>query len=93
MPLLAQVSGEFVGYATAETYALLNGQTGRIQVLFPYDRLQLQPQILAVDHTDFLFVTGDAQHAMGVFVSTEGSAVRGTIQWDQAPWSLGKNSC
>ena len=54
--------------------------------LFPYDSSSMSPLVYAISSGEFLLLTASAQgFGIGVFVSSKGEPIRGTLQWPAKP--------
>ncbi|KAI8997976.1 vacuolar sorting protein 39 domain 1-domain-containing protein [Gaertneriomyces semiglobifer] len=75
--------------ADREHYKLINTATGEIVTLFPYD-LNLQRPVAAVtEDGDYLVVTATHKgQGLGLFVSSTGEPIHGTLEWSAIPLSL-----
>jgi hypothetical protein len=81
-------------------YNIVDKRGNDVHPLFPLNfdvrsgfgnmHLVIRPVIVAISSKEFLVVTGNAGMAIGIFVSSTGDPVRGTLQWPAAPISLGK---
>ncbi|KAJ3368766.1 transforming growth factor, beta receptor associated protein 1 [Kappamyces sp. JEL0680] len=76
-------------FADSKSYNLLSIKRDKIIPLFPYDSESLAPIIYSIGKGEFLLVTGSAQgFGIGVFVSSLGEPIRGTLQWPALPLAV-----
>ncbi|KAK6096437.1 hypothetical protein MT418_003272 [Batrachochytrium dendrobatidis] len=82
-------NGQVICAADALTYKLINLDTGGCIPLFPYEKLQMSPVAVMIGDGEFLLVTASAQGVgLGVFISSTGEPIRGTLQWPSVPISM-----
>ncbi|KAJ3121307.1 SPT3 Dosage dependent suppressor of Ty-induced promoter mutations-like protein [Physocladia obscura] len=86
---LLRKSGRTLLAADASTYKLINDRNGAVTPLFPYDRTLMKPIVCAIGPSEFLLAFATANGiGLGMFVNSNGDAVRGTIQWSALPKSI-----
>ncbi|KAJ1340972.1 hypothetical protein BSLG_004445 [Batrachochytrium salamandrivorans] len=72
--------------ADTQTYKLVRLDTGVCTPLFPYEKSQMTPVAVLVGDGEFLLATSSAQGVgLGVFISSAGEPIRGTLQWPSVP--------
>ncbi|TPX49226.1 hypothetical protein SeMB42_g02687 [Synchytrium endobioticum] len=89
--LILQRVGSIVCAADTGSYKIINLNTAETIPLFSYDRAAFRPTLTCIGETgEFLVVTAgnQAQSALGVFVSSSGDPVKGTLQWPMVPKSI-----
>ncbi|KAJ3070550.1 transforming growth factor, beta receptor associated protein 1 [Rhizoclosmatium hyalinum] len=87
--ILLRKCGRSILAADAQNYKLVNERNGSVTTLFPYDRAVMKPIICAIGRSEFLLVLATAPGvALGMFVNSNGDAVRGTLQWSAIPKSI-----
>ncbi|KAI9340831.1 CNH domain-containing protein [Obelidium mucronatum] len=81
--------GRTILAADTETYKLISERSGAVTPLFPYDRTLMKPIICPIGKSEFLLAFTTAQMiGLGMFVNSNGDAVRGTLQWSAVPKSI-----
>lgn len=67
-------------------YSLISSNGEFCIPLFPYDSLTMDPVVYPIYKDEFLLVTGTEKGCgIGVFVSSAGEPIRGTLQWPSMP--------
>ncbi|KAI9208292.1 uncharacterized protein BJ171DRAFT_237716 [Polychytrium aggregatum] len=75
--------------ADQSSYKILNVETSQEFQLFPYDRQLMRPMVVAIQEDEFLLVIGTPQQTgLGMFVTGNGDAIRGTLEWPAMPKSV-----
>ncbi|KAJ3331229.1 Folylpolyglutamate synthetase [Blyttiomyces sp. JEL0837] len=75
--------------ADAQTYKMIDTTSGETIPLFPYDRSLMKPIVCAIGPKEFLLITTTPQLiGLGMFVTSRGDAIRGTLQWPSVPKSV-----
>ncbi|KAJ3259099.1 transforming growth factor, beta receptor associated protein 1 [Boothiomyces macroporosus] len=86
--MLSQFWGNICA-ADTKVYNLVSLKTNKITPLFPYDSDVLAPIVINISENEFLLVTASAQgFGIGVFISSNGDPIRGTLQWPVVPISI-----
>ncbi|KAE9408021.1 hypothetical protein BT96DRAFT_1034408 [Gymnopus androsaceus JB14] len=91
---LARRIGSSICIANKEHYNILNLENAEIFPILPlnqdFDRpdLVIKPFVVPTGENDFLVVSWTGQNSMGIFLSTAGDPVRGTLSWPQHPTSI-----
>nr|KAJ3420128.1 transforming growth factor, beta receptor associated protein 1 [Polyrhizophydium stewartii] len=87
--LIVAQDGSVVCAADASSYKLVRLDSGECTPLFPYEKSQMSPLAVAIGGGEFLLVTASAQGVgLGVFISSLGEPIRGTLQWPSVPISM-----
>ncbi|KAI8897077.1 CNH domain-containing protein [Globomyces pollinis-pini] len=75
--------------ADSKMYNLVSFKREQSTPLFPYDYDLTSPVVTVISENEFLLVTASAQgFGIGVFISSSGEPVRGTLQWPVIPVSI-----
>ena len=70
-------------------YQLVHLDSNQTIPLFPYEASQMNPVAIVIGEGEFLLVTASVQGVgLGVFISSSGDPVRGTLQWPAIPVSI-----
>ncbi|KAJ3320254.1 transforming growth factor, beta receptor associated protein 1 [Boothiomyces sp. JEL0866] len=86
--MLSQYWGNICA-ADTKVYNLVSLKSNKINPLFPYDSDVLEPIVINISENEFLLVTASAQgFGIGVFISSNGDPIRGTLQWPVVPISI-----
>ncbi|KAJ3022341.1 UNVERIFIED_CONTAM: transforming growth factor, beta receptor associated protein 1, partial [Siphonaria sp. JEL0065] len=87
--IILKKCGKTILAADGQTYKLVSERSGAVTPLFPYDRTLMKPIICSIGKTEFLLAFATAQMiGLGMFVNSNGDAVRGTLQWSAIPKSI-----
>jgi hypothetical protein len=88
--LIMSQYGKTICAADSKMYHLISLSRQQSIPLFPYDVASMSPVALAIDKKESILVTSSAQgFGVGVFISSSGDPVRGTLQWPAVPISIG----
>jgi len=86
--------GSSLCIANKEYYNILNLENTEIFPILPLNQdfdatdLVIQPFIVPTGEDDFLVVSWTGQNSMGIFLTSSGDPVRGTLTWSQHPTSI-----
>ncbi|KAI8905923.1 hypothetical protein EDD86DRAFT_193341 [Gorgonomyces haynaldii] len=70
-------------------YRIYDFKSATDLALFPYDKDAMEPCLTVISEQEYLLVTASAQGiGLGVFISSKGDPVRGTLQWPSVPQFL-----
>lgn len=92
---MARRIGSSLCLADSNYYSLLNLETAEMFPILPLNQdgeapnLPVEPFIIPTGDNDFLVVSWTGQNgSMGIFLTTSGDPVRGTLTWSQHPISI-----
>ncbi|KAJ3034718.1 transforming growth factor, beta receptor associated protein 1 [Rhizophlyctis rosea] len=75
--------------ADGQQYKIIHLDDGETIPLFPYDRNVMRPVIAAMIKGEFLLGTATPQGGgLGMFISSDGNPIRGTLEWPAIPRSI-----
>ncbi|KAF9078833.1 hypothetical protein BDP27DRAFT_1310251 [Rhodocollybia butyracea] len=93
--ILARRIGSSLCLADSKLYHLLNLETAEMFPILPLNQdgqspnLPVEPFIIPTGDNDFLVVSWTGENgSMGIFLTTSGDPVRGTLTWSQHPISI-----
>lgn len=97
-PLLAKYVSPTVCIADLEVYSFLSLNEATLSPVLPVTQVApedqsfvAKPVIAVVQQDEFLVSSCNGTGAIGVFLNSEGDPVRGTIDWESAPRSVGES--
>ncbi|KAF5389636.1 hypothetical protein D9757_004156 [Collybiopsis confluens] len=91
---LARRFGSNLCFSDKVNYNMLNLETAEMLPCMPFNQdfdspnLPVEPFIVSTGEDDFLLVSWTGQSSLGIFLSTSGDPVRGTVTWAQHPISI-----
>lgn len=101
VPILAKYHHPYLCISDLETYSLVSLLETTLSPVLPVSQLadpadlpfRVRPNIAVVQEDEFLITSCNNANGIGgtvgVFISGEGDPVRGSVEWDENPRSLG----
>ncbi|KAI0070843.1 hypothetical protein K474DRAFT_1669669 [Panus rudis PR-1116 ss-1] len=90
---LARRSGRYMCVADQKNYNMIDLQEAQMFPLLPLSQafdsdVAVKPHITVVSPMEFLILSWTGSNTLGVFITGEGEAVRGTLEWPSHPESV-----
>ncbi|PCH34975.1 hypothetical protein WOLCODRAFT_133672 [Wolfiporia cocos MD-104 SS10] len=89
---LAKRSGSYLCLADQENYNIISLNTAELFQLMPLNQVSegvpVKPSITVISENEFLILSNMGTHTMGMFITGDGEAVRGMLQWESHPEAI-----